>query len=195
MAGGARQGGVSAASNVRRCPVAWKNGTTTDGRSMIRMWMVRAEGGRLYDAFRGNGLVALGWMRLAPLAEAAESRDRLIEAYAALEPGRPRSSLVSGASQVWRFAHEVQTGDWVVTYSPRRRVYLIGSVLGPARHRPEGIDDGMPLARAVEWLPAEVPRDALRPATRNSLGPTQTMFRVSPGAARQVLLAAHAPRM
>lgn len=157
---------------------------------MIRMWMVRAEGGRLYDAFRGQRVVALGWTRLAPLAGAVESRQRLIEAYAALEPQRPRSSVVSGASQVWRFTHELQAGDWAVTYSPRRRVYLVGAVVGPARHRPEWTASGMPLARDVDWLAHEVPRDVLGPATRNSLGPTQTVFRVSPGAARQVLAAA-----
>jgi restriction system protein len=156
---------------------------------MIRMWMVRAEGGRLYDAFRERAVIALGWTRLAPLANGVESREQLIEAYASLEPGRPRSSVVSGASQVWRFTHEIESGDWAVTYSPRRRVYLVGSVAGVARHRPEWSDDGMPLARDVHWLPDEVPRDTLRPATRNSLGPTQTVFRVSPGAARQVLAA------
>lgn len=164
---------------------------------MVRMWMVRAEGGRLYDAFRTQGVVALGWTRLAPLACAATSREQLVEAYAALAPERARSSVVSGASQVWRFAHEMRNDDWVVTYSPRRRTYLVGRITGGARHRPGWVDAGMPLARAVDWLPDVVPRDALRPATRNSLGPTQTFFRIAPGAARQVLAAAgamHTPR-
>jgi restriction system protein len=151
---------------------------------MIRMWMVRAERGRLYDEFRGRGVVALGWSRLAPIVLGAASRDALIDAYSVLDPGRRRSAIVSGASQMWRFAHEMVPGDRVVTYSPQRRAYLVGRVTGPARHRPEWTDIGLPLAREVDWCMAEVPRDALPASTRNRLGPTLTLFRVAPGAAR-----------
>lgn len=159
---------------------------------MITMWMVRAERGRLYDAFREHGVAALGWTRLAPLVAQAGSREALIEAYAAIEPARRRSAIVSGASQMWRFAHEVAPGDWVVSYSPQRRTYLVGRIMGPARARPKWAAIGLPFARSVDWYPGEVPRDALRPATRNSLGPTLTLFRVSPGAARQLILQAEA---
>lgn len=159
---------------------------------MISMWMVRAEGGRLYDAFRDHGVVALGWTRLAPLVAKADSREALIDAYAAIDPMRRRSAIVSGASQMWRFAHEVMPGDWALSYSPHRRTYLVGRITGPARHRPEWAELGLPFARSVDWSPGEVPRDALRPGTRNSLGPTQTLFRVSPGAARQLILQADA---
>lgn len=160
---------------------------------MIRMWMVRAERGRLYDEFRQRGVVALGWTRLAPIVLDAASRDALIAAYAALDPARRRSAIASGASQMWRFAHEMVPGDRVVTYSPQRRAYLVGHVVGPARHRPEWEDIGLPLARAVDWAAAEVPRDALPPTTRNRLAPTLTLFRVAPGAARQLVLRAEAP--
>ncbi len=42
--------------------------------------------------------------------------------------------------------------------------------------------------RPVDWSPQEVPRDALPASTRNRLSPTLTLFRVAPGAARQLLL-------
>ena len=159
---------------------------------MIRMWMVRAERGRLYGEFRERGVVALGWTRLAPIVLDIASREALIDAYAALDPVRRRSAVVSGASQMWRFAHEMVPGDWVVTYSPQRRTYLVGRVMGPARHRPEWSDIGLPLTRAVDWYAADVPRDLLPASTRNRLAPTLTLFRVAPGAARQLLLHAEA---
>lgn len=155
---------------------------------MQPMWMVRAERGRLYDEFLRHGVAALGWTALARLVAAAGSRQALLDMYAAAEPARRRSAIVSGASQVWRFVHDVDEGDRVVTYSPQRRCYRVGRITGPARHHPEWIDLGMPLARRVDWHPREVPRDALPPGTRNSLGPTLTLFRVSPGAARQLVL-------
>ncbi len=160
---------------------------------VIRMWMVRAERGRLYEDFRTRSVVALGWTRLAPIVLGAAGRDALVDAYAALDPARRRSAVVSGASQMWRFAHEMQPGDAVVTYSPQRRAYLVGHVTGPARHRPEWAAIGLPLARAVQWCAHEVPRDALPPSTRNRLAPTLTLFRVAPGAARQLLLHAQGP--
>lgn len=155
--------------------------------AMKPAWMVRAEGGRLVDAFRTRGVVALGWTRLAPIVHAVDCRDALVDAYAALEPTRRRSSIVSGASQVWRFAHEVETGDWAVTYAPRERVYLVGAVTGAAEARPDWADDGLPLVRAVHWHARTVPRDALSPAVRNRLAPTQTLFRIAPAAARQLV--------
>lgn len=159
---------------------------------MIRMWMVRAERGRLYDAFRGEGVVSLGWTRLAPIVLDIESRDALIDAYAVLDPLRRRSAVVSGASQMWRFAHEMARGDHVVTYSPQRRTYLVGRVTGPATYRPDRSDAGLPLTREVDWYPAEVPRDVLPAAARNRLAPTLTLFRVAPGAARQLIVHAGA---
>lgn len=155
---------------------------------MIRMWMVRAERGRLYEAFRERSVVALGWTRLAPIVMTMPSREALMEAYATLDPARRRSAIVSGASQVWRFAHEMEPGDAVVTYSPQRRAYLVGHVTGAACARPEWADIGLPLVRPVEWSPIEVPRDVLPATTRNRLSPTLTLFRVAPGAARQLLL-------
>lgn len=160
---------------------------------MIRMWMVRAERGRLYDAFRQRGVVALGWTRLAPIVFDVASRDALVDAYAALDPARRRSAIVSGASQMWRFAHEMQPGDAVVTYSPQRRSYLVGHVCGAARYRPDWVDAGLPLARPVQWLPREVARDELPASTRNRLAPTLTLFRIAPGAARQLMLRAQPP--
>ncbi|RCI71621.1 restriction endonuclease, partial [Pseudomonas aeruginosa] len=37
----------------------------TGGNAMARMWMVRGEGGSLYDAFRERGVAAVGGNQLA----------------------------------------------------------------------------------------------------------------------------------
>ncbi len=33
----------------------------------MRMWMVRSEGGSLYDALRERGMASFGWSRLTPM--------------------------------------------------------------------------------------------------------------------------------
>lgn len=62
---------------------------------MARMWMVRGEGGSLYDAFRERGVAAIGWNQLAAHAKPGVDRKQLIDWYKSAEPqakhgtGRP----------------------------------------------------------------------------------------------------------
>ena len=39
------------------------------GSDMAKMWMIRGESGRLYDDFREQGVAAIGWSQLVPLAK------------------------------------------------------------------------------------------------------------------------------
>lgn len=97
---------------------------------MAWMWMVRGEGGSLYEAFREQGVVAVGWTQLAAEAKPGVDRKQLIATYQAAEPLARPGTVISGASQVWRFVNEIQQGDWVVTYSPANRLYAVGTVAG-----------------------------------------------------------------
>ena len=81
---------------------------------MARMWMVRGEGGSLYDAFRERGVAAVGWNQLAAHARPGVGRRQLIALYQSAKPQAKQGTVVSGASQVWRFVNDIQDGDWVV---------------------------------------------------------------------------------
>ncbi|WP_423934950.1 restriction endonuclease [Comamonas sp. 23] len=154
---------------------------------MARMWMVRGDGGSLYDAFRERGVAALGWNQLAAHAKPGVGRKQLIDLYQSAEPQTKQGTVVSGASQVWRFVNDIQDGDWIVTYSPINRLYSIGNVTGPAEHCPEWDEQGMSLTRKVQWQAQELPRDSLSNSTKNSLGSTLTLFEVPSNAATEVL--------
>lgn len=154
---------------------------------MTRMWMVRGDGGSLYDAFRGGNVAAIGWNSLAQQAISGISRKQLIALYQADEPQARPGTAISGASQVWRFVNEIQNGDWIITYSPANRLYQVGKVTGVSEHHPELADQGMSLTRAVQWQPREVSRDSLSTSTKNSLGSTLTVFELPPSAAEEVL--------
>ena len=156
---------------------------------MARMWMVRSEGGSLYDAFRERGVAAVGWAQLAAHAKVNVGRKQLIAWYQSAEPQAKRGTVVSGASQVWRFVNELQDGDWIVTYSPANRLYSIGKVTSPAEHHPDWAEQGLPLARKVQWQEQELSRDSLGISTKNSLGSTLTLFEVPPSATAEVLAA------
>jgi len=156
---------------------------------MERMWMVRGEGGSLYDAFRERGVAAVGWKHLAVHAKPGIGRKQLIDLYQSAEPLAKRGTVVSGASQVWRFVNDIQEGDWVITYSPANRLYSIGNVAGPAEHHPEWSEQGMPLVRKVQWQTQELSRDNLGTSSKNTLGSTLTLFEVPSSAAAEVLAA------
>lgn len=149
--------------------------------------MVRGEGGSLYDSFRDRNVVAIGWSKLAAHAKPSIGRKQLIALYQSVEPDAKTGTVISGASQVWRFVNEIQEGDWVVTYSPANRLYSIGKVRGPAEHHPEWADQGLSLARVVQWQAHELQRDSLGTGSKNSLGSTLTVFEVPSSAAAEVL--------
>lgn len=154
---------------------------------MGTLWMVRAEGGSLYEDFREEGVAAVGWSQLAEHAKPGVARSHLREVFLQANPGTRPGAAVSAASQVWRFVNEVQVGDRVLTYSPDNRTYLVGTVTGEAVYRPDWTERGMALARSVAWEPTEVERDRLGTATRNSLGSTLTVFQVPAHASNEVL--------
>lgn len=154
---------------------------------MSTMWMIRAEGGSLYDDFRERGIAAIGWTNFAPHVKAGMTREELIALYQSIEPGAKVKTAISGASQVWRFMNEIKIDDWVVTYSPANRTYLIGKVIGDAQYHSELADFGMTLARPVAWKEKEVERDSLSDPTKNSLGSTLTIFVVAEFAMQELL--------
>lgn len=152
--------------------------------------MVRGEGGRLYDAFREKGVVGIGWVQLVDHVRPGVDRKELIDAFRKAEPHAKQGTIISGASQVWRFANDLKEGDWVVTYSPANRLYLVGKLAGPVKVHPEWVDSGMGIARKVHWQDQELDRDQLSAGTKNSLGSTLTVFEVPAPAAAEVLAAA-----
>ncbi|HEY4090425.1 MAG TPA: restriction endonuclease [Luteibacter sp.] len=153
---------------------------------MERLWMVRGEGGALYELFRDRGVAAIGWSDLAQHAKPGVTRKELAEIYRTARPDAKAGTVISSASQVWRFANEVRIGDGVITYSPSNRTYLIGKVTGDVQFHPEWISDGMGIARTVEWAAQEVERDQLSLPTKNTLGSTLTVFLLPPHAQAEI---------
>lgn len=86
-----------------------------------KMWMIRGDGGKLYDDFRDKQVAAIGWSPFAPHVKPGLSREQLFDLYHELEPQIKPGTARSGTSQIWRFVNEMQKGDWAITYSPSNR--------------------------------------------------------------------------
>lgn len=160
---------------------------------MEKIWMIRSEGGSLYEIFKEHNAVAIGWQDLAKAAIQGADRVKLQALYQQLEPEITKGKIISGASQIWRFVNEIQTGDWVVTYSPSNRTYLIGKISGKAEYIPNWCQAEMALIRPVKWHPQEILRDTLSQSSRNSLGAISTLFELSAEAVSELIAIVHQP--
>ena len=95
------------------------------------LWIVRAAGPDVAQAFLTGGFVALA-------------------------PPRPRSA--KGRRQLAAFAEEIEVGDLVAVPLDDGAALTVGEIVGP--YRTEHADDPLPHRRAVRWF-GEVPRSAL----------------------------------
>lgn len=155
---------------------------------MSRIWMVRSEGGSLYDIFKERNVVAIGWEQIAQSAIQGLSRKELQKRYLEVEPYIKKGNAISSSSQVWRFVNEIEIGDWVVTYSPINRTYLLGKISDKAEYHPELAERNMSLTRGVVWESTEIVRDQLSNTCKNSLGSISTVFELSKDAVKELLL-------
>ncbi|SON57297.1 Restriction endonuclease [Hartmannibacter diazotrophicus] len=160
---------------------------------MSNAWMVRAErNSRLYDFFKDNSIVAIGWFEIGSL-EDLNTRKAVMSRVEQQWPERKLQAVAMDAGQLFRFRNELAVGDMVLTYDQRRRVYLVGTIAGPYRYD-RSLDPEYPNLRSVTWR-GEVSRDLLSVASRNSLGAISTLFLVPKEVADDVerALTSHRP--
>jgi restriction system protein len=138
-------------------------------------WMVRAgNDNELADVVSEKSLVAIGWSDMGDLSQ-LKTREAVKERYREVYPEHAEGRVAVNAGQLYRFAHEIDVGDCVMTYLKNSRELLIGRVTGPYEYREVMIHDHYPHIRTVEWI-KRTSRDAFGPAARNSMGSTLTVF-------------------
>ncbi|MEC5293757.1 restriction endonuclease [Aurantimonas sp. C2-6-R+9] len=135
--------------------------------------MGRQHGGRPID----DGYVSIGWAALGDLRKLPADREafkRQIERhYPKTKPG----AVPVQAGVLFRFAHEMKTGDLVVYPSKANRTVNIGE-LGKYDFYPNAADDEASHRRAVRWL-AHKPRSDFPQSALNEIGSALTLFQVA----------------
>lgn len=149
---------------------------------MKTLWgvhMGRHHGRRPID----EGFVSIGWVRLGDLGSSAASREELKERIATLYPETKPGAVPVHAGIVYRFACEMQAGDYVIYPSKADRMVNIGE-LGAYSFDPTGDDDPTSPdyerthVRAVRWL-AHRPRSDFPQRALNEIGTAMTLFQVA----------------
>lgn len=149
------------------------------------MWMVRAgEDAYIIEDFLKKKVVAIGWDKVGDLIKTKDVDDikaTLRKVYPHLKAGQ----INNFAGQLYRFRFEFMKGQLVITYNPNERVYWIGEITSNYEFTLSGIPN-FPHLHSVIWKKS-VSRDNLSITTKNSLGSTLTIFKISSSAVQELL--------
>jgi restriction system protein len=140
------------------------------------IWMVRAgRGGYLIEEFLENKIVAIGWNEIGQVSlewTYAELKTNFKEKYPEDSDGRVNQC----AGQIWRFVHDFQIGDKVVTYDSSSRSYYLGEIVSNYNF---STDYEFHHFRVVRWNELAIDRDTISTDTKNVLGSILTIFELS----------------
>ncbi len=151
-----------------------------------RMWMVRAgEGAYLIEEFKEKNIVAVGWKALGDETTRAKTREDFNQIIRKYYPSYRSGQIGIQASQIYKFVREFKIADYVLSYNPTERRYLIGKI--QSEHKYSGtICEDYCNYREVEWI-GSVNRDDMTTTTKYSLGAISTLFEVKDTAKIEIL--------
>lgn len=142
----------------------------------MSLWVVRAgKYGEQEEAALIGRLVCHAWNEL-PDYSAFRSKDELRALYVQTYPAESEKQIISGLSQVWRFAREIQKGDLVALPLRTESAFEFGRITGDYQHR--HVAPNVLHVRSVEWL-KRVPRSAFPKDILFSMNSALTLFKVT----------------
>ena len=152
--------------------------------------MVRAgENAFLIDDFKNFNIVVIGW-EIGDLS--GKSPNEIKQIMAKEYPDVSRTSLSSNSGQVIRFVCDFKVGDWVISYNPHTRNYLVGKItsdyyysekLAQKYNQPKEFYHHF---RDVEWL-GETNRDDLSENALKPLNAVMTIFSLNNAAKNDII--------
>jgi restriction system protein len=145
------------------------------GNSGPGIWVVRAgSGGSRAQEFEQLAIASIGYGDVGDIR--GLDRPAVLELMRETHPDESDGTLTSYTSQVFRFANEIELGDWVLTPDGGTRELLIGRVAGDYEYQPEPAIPGFHHVRRMEWQTRRT-RDLLPRRVLYSLGALFTVFR------------------
>ncbi len=157
---------------------------------MANMWMVRAgENAFLIDDFKELNVISIGW-EVGDLS--GKTPDEIKQIMKQMYPDASNVSLGNNAAQVIKFVNNFEIGDFVISYDPKTRRYLVGKIVSDYyfSDRLSKIHDfnGYLHLRDVEWI-GETNRDDLTETSLKPLKSVMTIFNLNNSAKNEILYA------
>lgn len=142
----------------------------------MSLWVVRAgrHGDQEETAVKEN-VICHGWNELPDYGR-CRTKDELRRLYEQTYPHASEKQVISGMSQVWRFAHEIQKGDLVALPLRTQSAFMFGKVVGDYRH--DKLAPNVMHVRTVEWIKT-LPRSVFPKDILFSMNSALTLFKVT----------------
>lgn len=125
--------------------------------------------------FLEKNIIAIGWKEFGDLNQIEAKRDAYKKHYAAVYPEAPKMSVATSAGMLFRFASEVQIGDYVVFPSKSNRKINIGIVESNYIYCSDAIEYVQ--QRKVKWL-KHLPRTAFSQGALYEIGSALSFFAI-----------------
>lgn len=137
-----------------------------------RVWGIHTKDDNL---FLQKDVIAIGWKEIGNLSKIKAERDAFKEKYAQVYPDAKKGSIANGAGMLYRFACEVQVGDYVVFPSKIDRKINIGIVEGNYEYNPDAVEYVQ--QHKVKWL-KHLPRTAFSQGALYEVGSAMSFFSI-----------------
>jgi len=137
-----------------------------------RVWGIHTKDDNL---FLQKDVIAIGWKEIGDLSKIKAERDAFKEKYAQVYPDAKKGSIANGAGMLYRFACEVQIGDYVVFPSKIDRRINIGIVEGNYEYNPDAVEYAQ--QHKVKWL-KHLPRTAFSQGALYEVGSAMSFFSI-----------------
>lgn len=148
---------------------------------MARVWLVRADGGKLADEFRAGEHISIGFSIAEDLSGVTDLE--VIEAaFRRANPKRGQGTVTQTAKQINAFLNEIQPGDHVLTPKPDHRWLMHGVVEDKPAYFVASPDDDPNHhgnRRLVAWNPGATYRYSCTPADQKTLASRRTIELIS----------------
>lgn len=126
------------------------------------------------ELFLRENVIAIGWREMGDLSE-LKDRAAFKERFAKVYPNATKQSIANSAGMLYRFACEVQPGDYVVYPSKPDRTINLGVVEGGYTYCPDAREYVQ--QRKVKWE-KKLPRTAFSQGALYEIGSAMTIFMV-----------------
>ena len=137
-----------------------------------RVWGIHTMDDNL---FLQEEVIAIGWKEMGDLSEIESNRQAFKDRYTNTYADAKKGSIANGAGMLYRFANEVQVGDYVVFPSKIDRKINIGIVESGYTYNPSAAEYVQ--QRKVKWL-KHLPRTAFSQGALYEIGSAMSFFSV-----------------
>lgn len=137
-----------------------------------RIWGIHTKDDNM---FLQQGVIAIGWKGMGDLSKIGATREEFKERYLEVYPDAKKGSIANGAGMLYRFAHEVQVGDYVVFPSKIDRQINIGTIESGYEYDADAAEYVQ--QHKVKWL-KHIPRTAFSQGALYEVGSVMSFFTV-----------------